>query len=139
MLTAPYYLIALALVGIANTLYLSLSIYTGVAPSCVLEGCEVVLNSPYSKLFGVPLSYIGLVYYLYMLCLAALLAVDPRSLGLRLGTLIYTGVGLVMSGIFIYIQGVLIGAYCQYCLISAVLTLLLFGVALNHYRRAMRL
>lgn len=139
MLTTPYYLIALALVGIGNTLYLSLSVYTGVAPSCILEGCEVVLNSPYAKLFGVPLSYIGLVYYVYMLGVAALLAIDPRSFGLRLGALLYTAAGLALSGVFIYIQGVLIGAYCQYCLISALLTLLLFVAALIHYRRAMRL
>ena len=132
-LLTPYYLIALALIGIADTLYLSISVYAGVAPSCVLEGCEVVLASPYAKFFGVPLSYIGLVYYVYMLALAGLLAFDPYAKGLRWGTLLYTLVGVLMSVGFIYIQGVLIGAYCQYCLISAVLTVLLFGVAFWHF------
>lgn len=134
MLLTPYYLVALALIGIADALYLSVSIYTGVAPSCVLEGCEVVLASVYSKWFGVPLAYIGLVYYVYMLCLAALLAFDPYSRGLRSGTVLYTGIGFLYSlyAVF-YVQMTLIGSFCQYCLISALITLLLFIVALWHF------
>ena len=134
MLLTPYYLLALALIGIANTLYLSISVYTGAPPSCVLEGCEVVLASVYSKWFGIPLAYIGLMYYVYMLCLAALLAFDPYSKGLRFGAVLYTGVGFLYSlhAVF-YVQMILIGAYCQYCLISAVLTALLFGTALWHF------
>lgn len=134
-LLAPFYLIALAFIGIADTLYLSISAYTGIAPTCLLEGCELVLTSPYAKWFGVPLSYIGLVFYIYMLCLAVLLAFEPRSRSLRLGALAYTGVGSAMSLAFIYIQGVLIGAFCQYCLISALLTFLLLGTTLWHYRK----
>lgn len=133
-LLTPYYLLALALIGIADTLYLSVSVYTGVAPSCVLEGCEVVLNSVYAKFFGVPLAYIGLMYYVYLLCLVVLLAFDPYSKGLRSGTLLYTGIGFLYSlyAVF-YVQTILIGAYCQYCLISAALTVLLFGTAFWHF------
>ena len=133
---APYFLIALAMIGIADTLYLSYSVFTNTAPTCLLAGCEKVLASEYSKIFGVPLSYIGLVYYVYMLGLSILLAIDPRSFGLRLGVLLYSGVGVLMSVVFIYIQGMIIGAFCQYCLISALLTVLLFIAALRHFRSA---
>jgi uncharacterized membrane protein len=129
---APYWLIALAMVGVADTLYLSYSVYSGITPSCLLAGCDVVLASSYSKFFGVPLSYIGLVFYTYMLCLAALLAFEPYSRALRVAAVLYTLVGTLLSGAFLYIQGALIGAYCQYCVISAVVALLLFAVALWH-------
>src|SRR4051812_36834236 len=95
---APYFLMALAFVGIADTLYLSIEVFNNRTPGCLLlNGCDIVLNSPYSKIFGVPLAYIGLVYYLYMLGLALLLAIDPESKGLKFGTLMYTGIGLLLS------------------------------------------
>ncbi len=70
-----------------------------------------------------------------MLCLAGLAAFDENSRVLARAALLYTLVGVVLSAAFeFYIQGVLIGAYCMYCAISAVTTLLLFGTALKHWR-----
>ena len=134
MRLTPYYLLALALVGLGDTFYLSYFQYLNVVPSCAIAGCDTVLTSVYSKFFGVPLSYIGLVYYGYMLGLEVMLAIDPYSKGLRVGALIYTGIGLLYSlhAVF-YVQMMLIGAFCQYCILSAFLTLLLFGVALWHF------
>ncbi len=132
---APFYLLAAALIGLGDVLYLSYYQYLNIIPSCAVGGCEVVLSSVYSKFLGVPLSYLGLVYYVYMLCLAVLLAVEPESRALRLATLLYTGVGFVLSAIFIfYIQLTLIGALCLYCAISATVAAALFGLAVWHYR-----
>jgi uncharacterized membrane protein len=132
---APYFLIALTFVGLADTLYLSYFEYFNLIPSCAIGGCEVVLTSAYSKFLGIPLAYIGLVYYIYMLALAILLAMDPHSRALKFGGLAYTGVGLALSLVFeFYIQGTLIGAYCMYCAISALTTLGLFAVAVYHWR-----
>ncbi|HYF13188.1 MAG TPA: vitamin K epoxide reductase family protein [Candidatus Paceibacterota bacterium] len=131
---APYILIALSLIGLGDTLYLSYFAYLNAIPGCAIGGCETVLTSVYSKLFGTPLAYIGLVYYAYLLGLSFLLAAEPNSKMLSLATLAYTGVGVLCSAVFIYIQGALIGAWCMYCLISAALTAALFLVALWHYR-----
>ena len=132
---APFILLALALVGLGDTFYLSYFQYLNLIPTCAIGGCEVVLTSPQSKFFGVPLSYIGLVYYAYMLCLAVLLCVDPSSKALKLGALVYTGIGFIYSvyAIF-YIQLSVIGALCEFCVISAVTTLCLFAVAVWHWR-----
>ncbi|HEV7449175.1 MAG TPA: vitamin K epoxide reductase family protein [Candidatus Paceibacterota bacterium] len=132
---APFILLALALIGLGDVFYLSYFQYMNLIPTCAIGGCEIVLTSAQSKFFGVPWSYIGLVYYTYMLCLAVLLAVDPRSFGLRLGVLMYTGAGLLYSvyAIF-YIQLSVIHALCQFCAISAVTTLCLFIVAVWHFR-----
>jgi hypothetical protein len=45
----------------------------------------------------VPLGYFGLLYYLYMFGLVALLAFDPFSRGLRLGALLYAATGVSAS------------------------------------------
>ena len=132
---APFILIALALVGLGDAFYLSYFQYLNLIPTCAIGGCETVLTSEYSKFFGVPWSYIGLVYYGYMLCLAVLLAIDPTSRGLKLGALTYTGFGVLYSlwAIF-YIQLTLIQALCQFCAISAVTTVLLCATAIWHWR-----
>ena len=133
-LLTPSVLLALALVGIGDTLFLSYYAFLNVIPGCALSGCEVVLASPYSHPLGVPFAYIGLLYYLYMLGLVILLAIDPRSLGLRLGMLIYSGIGFGLSIGFELFQFFVIGALCLYCGISAVTTMLLFIAAVWHWR-----
>jgi uncharacterized membrane protein len=104
-------------------------------PSCAIGGCAVVLTSAYSKFLGVPLAYIGLVYYAYMLCLGIVLALEPDSRKLAWAGLLYALAGLLLSAYFeLYIQGVLIGEYCMYCAISAATTVLLSGAAIWHMR-----
>ena len=131
----PYILLALALVGLGDTLYLSYFQYMNLIPTCAIGGCETVLTSVHSKFFGVPWSYIGLVYYAYMFCLGVLLCIEPRSKALRFGALAYSGIGVLYScwAIF-YIQLSVIGALCQFCAISALTTLALFAVAVWHWR-----
>lgn len=134
---APFYFIAASFIGIADTLYLSYYHIMGIIPSCaILNGCEKVLTSPYSAPLGVPFAYIGLLFYLYMLGLGILLAYDPTSKGLRFGALAYTTIGLVCSIGFELFQVIVIGALCLYCAISALTTLILFGIALWHFRTA---
>ncbi len=131
---ARYLMLVLALIGIAVAFYDSYAIYNRQPLWCPppVDGCNIVADSPYGRIFGLPLGYFGLVYYLYMFGLVALLAFDPFSRGLRWGTLLYAAVGISLSIGFMYIQFTYIRAFCIYCLISAVTTLLFFIAALWH-------
>jgi uncharacterized membrane protein len=133
---APYLMLVFAFIGIDVAFYDSYAIYTGQLLWCPppIDGCNTVANSPYARIFGVPLGYFGLIFYLYMFALAALLAFDPFSRGLRLGALLYAALGVSSLIYFMYIEFTLIHAFCIYCLISAVLTLLLLIAALAHFR-----
>ncbi|MDE2213322.1 MAG: vitamin K epoxide reductase family protein [Patescibacteria group bacterium] len=134
---SPYILIALSFIGIADTLYLSMLAYTGASAACnLLHGCDIVLHSAYSKFFGMPLGYLGLVYYLYMLALGLLIAIEPKSKVLRIAALIYTGIGLLLSIGFETLQATVIHALCEYCALSALTTLLLFVVALWYWKKS---
>lgn len=134
VLLTPFLLIAVTLIGLGDVLYLSYYQYLNLIPSCAIGGCEVVLSSVYSKFFGIPLSYLGLVYYAYALCLWILLAAEPQSRALRFAALGYSAVGLILSAVFVfYIQLGLIGAVCLYCAISAAVTAVLFGVSVQHF------
>ena len=133
---APFLMLVFAAIGIGDAFYDSYSIYTGQMLWCPppIDGCNTVANSSYARIFGIPLGNLGVVFYLYMFALAALLLVDPFSRGLRLGALIYTALGVVGSIYFMYVQFAYIHAFCIYCLVSAVLTLLLVVVAIWHFR-----
>jgi uncharacterized membrane protein len=133
---APYLMLVLAFIGIADAFYDSYAIYTDQPLWCPppIDGCNIVAASPYARIFGMPLGYFGLVYYLYMVGLVALLALDRFSRGLRIGVLAYAAIGAFASLWFMYIQFNFIRAFCIYCLISAALTLLLLIAAISHAR-----
>jgi len=132
---ARYFMLVLALIGIAVAFYDSYAIYNHQPLWCPapIDGCNIVADSPYARIFGLPLGYFGLVYYLYMFGLVALLTFDPFSRGLRWGTLLYSAGGISLSIGFMYIQFTYIHAFCIYCLISAFTTLLFFIAALWHF------
>src|SRR3974390_3092463 len=95
----PYVMMAVALIGMAVAFYDSYAIYSGQPLWCPppINGCNEVASSPYARIFNLPVGYFGVVYYLYMFCLAVLLAFDPNSRALRTGAIIYAALGVCFS------------------------------------------
>ena len=125
----PLLAAAVALCGLADAVYLTIHHYTGKQVPCsIIEGCEQVLTSQYAEIYGVPLAIFGAFAYFTAFSLAILAAFGNR--------LMWTlfGVQVVLMTIFtvwlIYLQGFVIGAFCQFCLISALITLTLFTLFL---------
>ncbi|MFZ2652128.1 MAG: vitamin K epoxide reductase family protein [Burkholderiaceae bacterium] len=136
---APALMLVFAAIGIVDAAYVAYAVYTGQFLWCPppIDGCNTVASSPYARVFGVPAAYLGVVFYSVVFTLAALLRLDPHKRGLRLGVLGCAALGVSGSIYFMVLQAAYIHAFCIYCLISAVLTLLLFITALLH-SRAMR-
>jgi uncharacterized membrane protein len=134
--TLPAYcMLVLAIIGLGAAVYVAQGNYTGQPLWCpVIDGCNAVVNSPYSRVFGVPMSYFGFIYYLYMFGLAARLAFDPFSNSLRFRAILYAAMGAVSSMYFMYLQLAFIREVCSYCLIAAVTSLLLLFAALWHFQ-----
>jgi uncharacterized membrane protein len=128
-------LVLLALIGIADSSYLAHAALTNSPLNCGLfDGCNVVAQSPYSKVFGIPLALFGLVYYVIALVLSAIL-VSSAGARMRQAMFLWSGVGVLFSAYFMYIQYFLIEAICIYCVISAIVTGLLFILALLLLRK----
>ncbi len=118
-------LVVVSFVGIADASYLAHAAYTGSALNCaILDGCNTVAQSPYSRVFGVPLAYFGLLYYIVALTISAsLLSVSgPR---MHLAMFLWAIAGVLFSAYFMYLQYFVIEAVCLYCVISATATALL--------------
>jgi uncharacterized membrane protein len=135
-ITLPLYaMLVLTLIGIADAAYVAHGNYTGAQLWCpILDGCNVVINSPYSRVFGTPMSYFGFIYYLFMFGLAARLAYEPSSKILRFRATLYAALGAISSVYFMYLQLGFIRQICSYCLISAVTSFLLLFAALWHFQ-----
>lgn len=130
-----YAVIALTLIGIADAAYVARGSYAGAPLWCpILDGCNTVINSPYSRVFGVPMSYFGFIYYLSMFGLAARLAYEPEPNSLSFRVVLYAALGAVSSVYFIYLQVSFIRAICSYCIISAIVSFLLLLAALWHFQ-----
>ncbi len=119
----------IALAGVADALYLTVHHYTAVPVPCtILAGCEQVLTSSYAEVAGIPLAAIGAVAYFAAFSLALLSAFGNRRMWILFG--VQTTLMVIFTFWLIYVQAVLIGAFCQFCLLSASVTAALFALYL---------
>lgn len=123
--TLVWFLVLAAFIGLADSGYLSAMSLTGTPLNCaILEGCNTVVASPYSKVFGIPLAVFGVAFYAVALIFAAAL-LSSTSLKLRHMMLAWSVLGVLFSAYFAYLQYFVIGAICIYCVVSAIATVLL--------------
>ncbi|MEG4249799.1 vitamin K epoxide reductase family protein [Microcoleus sp. AT3-A2] len=130
----------IASIGAAITAYLTVVKLSNGTAVCPIEGCDIVLSSPYAYVFGLPLSLFGFLGYLSMIVFAvAPLLVNPaeqKSLRSKLES--WTGLFLfagstamtIFSGYLMYVLAVDIKVACIYCVASALFATTLFVLAL---------
>jgi uncharacterized membrane protein len=124
-------LIAVAILGAANAVYLAFLAFAGEAPICnFLQGCDVVAASPYSRIAGVPLALFGVFFYLTAAGFGAWGLITPSRISLQL-LLVVTALGFALSLYFLYLQAFVIRAFCEYCLFSLFDAAVLFVCALT--------
>jgi uncharacterized membrane protein len=115
-------LILLSFLGLVDTLYLG--IHRGKPVPCsVTNGCEEVLNSRYSALAGIPISWFGFAFYLGVFSAAVFASFGDDGV-LRLIFWPALAAFLISVGL-VAIQAFVLRAYCQYCLGSAILVTLI--------------
>jgi uncharacterized membrane protein len=124
----------LSLLGLADSIYLTVEHVTGQSVKCtIISGCSEVLSSPYAVVAGVPLAMIGAAAYFSVFSLATLAA-----FGYRIAATLLTPFVIAMFLVslwLIYLQAFVIGQFCQYCLFSAAVTTGLLVVVLIARRR----
>ena len=116
-----------ALAGVADAVYLTVHHLTAEPVPCsLISGCETVLTSPYAEISGIPLAAFGAFAYFIAFSLALLTAFGNRM------TWMLFGIQVVLMSVFtawlLYLQGYVIGAFCQFCLISAITTFTMLGI-----------
>jgi uncharacterized membrane protein len=124
-----------SLIGLADAIYLTVEHVTGQTVRCtIVAGCSEVLSSQYAVVAGMPLAAVGAAAYFTVFSLAILAA-----FGYRIAGTLLTAVVLLMFLVslwLIYLQAFVIHAFCQFCLLSALVTTVLTVVALFARRTA---
>lgn len=124
-------ILLLAFAGLADATYLAQHAESGVPLQCDIQnlsGCNIVTTSSYSQLFGIPIAVYGVFFFAIVFVLAALELVLFDRL-LRRALQAAAVVGLLASLYFTFVQTFLIGAFCIYCLTSALIELSIFLIA----------
>ena len=106
-----------ALGGLAIASYLTVVHYQGGVPVCATNGCEIVQQSRYAELLGVPVALLGTLTFAAMLVSAAL---RRQVVVVSAATLALTAV--LFAGYLVYVQLVVLDAVCLWCVASDALT-----------------
>lgn len=118
-----------AIIGLGDSIYLTVHHYTNEQVPCsIITGCEQVLTSEYAEIGGIPTAAFGAFAYFLAFCLALLAGFGNRKMWLLYG---FLTVGMFAFTLWlVYLQGMVIEAFCQFCLLSAITTTVLFFIAL---------
>lgn len=137
-----------ALVGLFASIYLFITYVAGSPIVCgLLHGCEVVRASQWAYLQvsiggfqkSIPRPLLGIIFYFGVIALLTFRAYAPhyRPRWWRLVLLLATTIGIVESGYLMYVQWHDIGAFCTWCVTSAIAATILFFLSLFDGREAM--
>ncbi len=114
--------------GILNASYLVWKHYKKQPLVCPLDhDCAVVTESKWSKIFFIRNEILGLLFFITLLAGILITLIVPQILTIIfLTSLVMTTSGLLFSIFLVFIQIYVIKDYCFYCMVSALITLLLF-------------
>lgn len=117
----------LAVLGLLNSIYLTWVKFTGKYELCgPIGNCESVNTSQYSEVFGIPIALLGAGAYLVMIIS---LSLESRgSFWVEYSPIIVFGgslIGVLYSIYLTYIEVAVLKAICPYCVISAIILVLL--------------
>lgn len=117
-----FYSLILGFLGFVVATYLTILHYKNILPPCsVTSGCETVLTSQYSVVLGVPVALLGSFFYLAVMLVCLLIITNYKKVFLNAFYALSIA-GFAVSLLLIYIQAYLIHAFCQYCVLSEVIS-----------------
>lgn len=121
-------LIFLVFGALFDAFYLTVKHFSKEIPPCtvhILGDCGQVLTSQYAVIYGIPVALLGVLHYSMLLILILLSIYTSKKLFIRLAFL-QTSIGFVISLYLVVLQISVIRAICQYCMISAICSFLIY-------------
>ncbi len=94
--------------------------------------CNVVITSRYSKFLGVSLEYWGMFYYAVIIAAYVVLIFAPHLLSefFLSGLIMLTAAAFLFSLYLLFAQAFLLRQWCIWCLLSAMLSIMIFIISL---------
>ena len=124
--------LVLSLVGLVDSVYLTWVKIAGAYESCIGIGrCDIVNQSRFSELWGQPVALFGALTYLGLVALLVGEKVFPRWQ--EMFRMVFFGIsliGVLFSAYLTYIEVAVLHAICPYCVISAVVVLIVWSISM---------
>ncbi len=133
---ARFYIVAavLSLCGLIDATYLTIEHLMGRSVRCTVSGgCNEVLQSAYAKIGSIPTASLGALAYFTAFSLATLIIFGYTRA--RTPLVILTTLMLITSLGLLFVQAFVLHAFCEFCLLSAIITVLLSTVVLTAQRK----
>jgi len=97
------------------------------------SNCDTVIHSDYSKILGIPVEILGMIYYVSISSIYGILYI----LGLLDITILQIGLGVSGSAVLfsvylISLQAFVIRHWCTWCLFSGAISLTIFVISYLH-------
>ena len=126
------FFIVVAIMGFLDSVYLTAKYFVGTIDCSALSGCQEVLNSSYSSIWGIPTASFGVAYYLSIIIASLIYWQIQQKYSFKYLTLVPT-LGFIFTLWLIYLQIWIIKAICIYCMFSALSSTILFFLSLYFY------
>lgn len=117
----------LSLIGLAVTVFLAYEYSQSGSIACPItgSGCDTVRKSEFSKLLGVDLPYLGIAFYLTTAFLTVWLTQSFNKI-ISLFRLLASFSAVIFGVYLTFLEAFVIKAYCIWCIISFVVSILIF-------------
>jgi len=133
-------ILVLSIIGLIDAIYLALIKFLSKPEMCIpgLGDCWSVNVSPYSSIYGIPVSILGAAAYISLM---VILFLEIKQPGMQ-NNLIKLGFGITFAGFLYsiyltYLEFFVIHAVCPFCVISAGLMTLLFIIYIFRLKETM--
>jgi uncharacterized membrane protein len=129
--------VALSVAGLGVSLYLTWVYMADAVIQCGSSGgCATVQHSAYAWVAGVPVPMLGAVAYALIIALVILaLQLEQRRDLFLLALVGGSLVGVLFSAYLTYVEFFVIYAICRWCVVSAVIMVLVFALVLYAWRQ----
>ena len=98
------------------------------------SNCDTVIHSDYSKILGIPVEILGMIYYAIIGCVYSIVfIIDMWSFLIAMILLGISFCAVLFSVYLISIQAFVVKHWCTWCLCSAFISILIAGLSYLHY------
>ena len=123
--------IILTIIGLLVSIYMTIYKITSNDSMCIGSGdCKTVNASRYAEVYGIPVAVLGVAGYSAIL--AVLLLERKPGFFQQNGTLLFFGLsltGFLFTLYLIFVETVLIKAYCPFCITSQTVMTIIFIIS----------
>jgi len=132
--TVSFIGLAFIVLGLADSIYLTIAHYTTAAvlacPESKFVNCARVTTSPYSEIHGIPVVIFGLIFFVIMGALYLPISWRSNNKQLIYLRMAVSTVGLISVFYLVYVELYKLNSICLYCTGVHIITFILFVITL---------